>query len=608
MFFSETLCNFAVELPNKHCMEPKIGDRMKLSPHIASGILLACVIALALISCGRAPEYPSLLLAADSSIMKGNYDDADSLLALYDQSVSNTHADAARFRQLLALERMFVSEKLTESDFSLADSLCRFYEEHDLKSEYSKALCVLGEIYRQNGDYPSALDAFLKAGKLAEECRDSYELCWVYQKRGDIFFDQKMYDESVDSYQEYYHIASLNRDTLRMALAAFRMGEIYTYKSDVDSTIYYYSQALDFGGHTRHPENIVPYSRNALCDIYIQIEEYDKALELLSRDSTDDANWAYWHLGQEHIDSAIWYFKRIDGRYGVYGQSETLHHLALLEESKGNTQEAMYYYKQRDAIYDSIRVLSQVEATQKVNAQYNQNLIKKERDDIAQHSFFLETVLYFLLFVVALLILSAYFAWNYHRQKRKGALVQQKLLHKTEEEILRHSSNQLEANKQKIVENEKRINEFQLHGDDEMTEKLKLDTQRLKAQNCSIEVEQRRQQYLLDRFQKSPIFIKIKVNAGKDEFRLTDEEWQELAQGIDEVYDNFTLRLISLTDLSEVELRTCYLLKIGIAPVDIAKLLCKTRGAISMLRQRLYSKITNKHGAASQLDEIIMRL
>jgi len=34
LFFSETLCNFAVELPNKHCMEPKIGDRMKLSPQL----------------------------------------------------------------------------------------------------------------------------------------------------------------------------------------------------------------------------------------------------------------------------------------------------------------------------------------------------------------------------------------------------------------------------------------------------------------------------------------------------------------------------------------------------------------------------------------------
>ena len=34
MFFSKILCNFAVELPNKRYMEPKIGDRMKVSPQL----------------------------------------------------------------------------------------------------------------------------------------------------------------------------------------------------------------------------------------------------------------------------------------------------------------------------------------------------------------------------------------------------------------------------------------------------------------------------------------------------------------------------------------------------------------------------------------------
>ena len=547
MFFSKTLCNFAVELPNKHCMEPKIGDRMKLSPHIASGILLACVIALALISCGRAPEYPSLLLAADSSIMKGNYDDADSLLALYDQSVSNTHADAARFRQLLALERMFVSEKLTESDFSLADSLCRFYEEHDLKSEYSKALCVLGEIYRQNGDYPSALDAFLKAGKLAEECGDSYELCWVYQKRGDIFFDQKMYDESVDSYQEYYHIASLNRDTLRMALAAFRMGEIYTYQSDVDSTIYYYSQALDFGGHTRHPENIVPYSRNALCDIYIQIEEYDKALELLSRDSTDDANWAYWHLGQEHIDSAIWYFKRIDGRYGVYGQSETLHHLALLEESKGNTQEAMLYYKQRDAIYDSIRVLSQVEATQKVNAQYNLNLIKKERDEIAQkkrEAWFLFGAL------LAFGLMAGAFAFRLYKNSQ----------------------------------NEKR----------RLADRIQL--LRGYAVNKNL--------------YDSPVANHFRQLLKANPYHQPDaKDWKELTTLIETEIPGFRKALSNEAYTpSDIEYDVCMLIKIQIPLSDIARLKHCVPSYITQIRKNVYKNLFSKKGSANELDEYIMQL
>ena len=388
-------------------------------------VLSSCVLGVLTHSCDKNNDYPALLVTADSLIMRGNYDLADSVLILYDQEKHTQKESNNRYRQLLALERLFVSDKLLESDFSVADSLCRYFYDKDKKSEYSRSLCMLGEIYRLSGDYPSALDAFLNADILSKEYGESYVQCWSYQKRGDLFFDQKMYDECSDCYQKYYTTASQNRDTLRMALAAFRMGQVYTIKSDVDSTIYYYTQSMNLGKHTRYPENIIPYSRNALCDIYIQIEDYDEALKYLSRDSTDDANWAYWYMGQGMVDSAIVYFEKIKNRYSLYGQSESFHNLALLEEIKGNKQKALYYYKQQIDLNDSLSSLSLVEATRKVNAQFNLNQIKKERDSISQHSAFVEKLLYIILSFFGLLVVSAYYGWNYHRQKQKRKQTQQ---------------------------------------------------------------------------------------------------------------------------------------------------------------------------------------
>ena len=142
--------------------------------------------------------------------------------------------------------------------------------------------------------------------------------------------------------------------------------------------------------------------------------------------------------------------------------------------------------------------------------------------------------------------------------------------------------------------------------DTQEVNKLKLDAEWLEAENRSIEANQRRRDYLLQGFQASPLYVKIKLNAGKEKFHLTDEEWRQLAQGIDEAYGQFTQRLLSLVDLSEVELRTCYLIRLKIAPTDIALMLYKSKAAITMLRQRLYEKITQKKGSAKQLDEFIM--
>lgn len=567
-------------------------------------MLLACVLLLGTLSSCRG-SYPKELDQADSLLLRGEYGQADSLLTVYDRQPSSRQS-IQMYRQLLQMGRLFVDGNLTDANFSVVDSLCRYYDHWYTPDEYAQSLCFLGKIYKETGDNPSALEAFLKGVKTAEDCGNSYVLGWLCQQIGDVYFDQRMLDECTHYYRKYYDIAVCNKDTLRMAYGAFRMGRVYTINDEVDSTLYYYKKAIDLAHHTSNPDNIVPYAKSALTDIYIQIEEYDKARALMPRDSLNDANWAYWHLGQHHTDSALWYLEKIRGRYGEYGERETCLNIARLEASRGNVSKALSYYQVLPAIEDSITMLSQVEETKRVNAQFNFNMIKKERDVMAQRNTVLLGIILIVTMVLILGVTIGCLVWKYYRQKKNTELFQEKLLRKEKEEIYKQSVSQIEENKKKIAELEQRLVDVRLRNDAKTANRIELDTELLTSETKNLEIRQRRREYLLNQLRESSLYIRIMLHAGEEKFRLTDDEWRELAQSIDEVYNDFTYRLLALVELSDIELKVCYLIKIGIVPTAISAMLCKSKTAISMLRKRLYKKITNEVGTPQDLDNLIL--
>lgn len=566
--------------------------------------LLPCLLMVgALCSCDG--SYPQELTQADSLMLRGEYGQVDSLLAVYDRQPSSRKS-VQMYRHLLQMGRLFVDEELTDSHFSMVDSLSRYYNHWYSPNEYAQSLCFLGEIYKVSGDNPSALDAFLKGVKVAKDCGNSYVQGWLCQQIGDVYFGQRMLDDCTNYYRRYYDIAVSNHDTLRMALAADRMGKVHTILNQIDSTIYYYRKAIDLAQHTAHPENIIPYSKYSLSDIYIQIEEYDKAKSLMPRDTMNDANWAYWHLSQNHTDSAIYYFKRFHSRYGLPAHRSAFHYLALLEESKGNTSKALSYYRALPNIEDSIRAQSQVEETRRVNAQFNVNLVKKERDEMTHRSNILQSILLFVILFVALGIAIGYYAWKYYRQKKDAELAHERLLRQEEEMMRRQSVSQIEENKRKIAELEQQLVEARQRNDVEAADRIMLDAELLTAENRNIEASQRRREFALKEFQKTDLYTRLKLHAGEEETHLSEAEWQQLAHYLDDIYDDFTHRLLSIASLSDTELRACYLLKLEVSPTVMAALLFKSKQAISMIRKRLYKKIIHREGTPKQFDEFIV--
>jgi DNA-binding NarL/FixJ family response regulator len=111
-------------------------------------------------------------------------------------------------------------------------------------------------------------------------------------------------------------------------------------------------------------------------------------------------------------------------------------------------------------------------------------------------------------------------------------------------------------------------------------------------------------------FIQSEIYLKL-VDLSKEEKgkKMTKEDWLTLEQELNNTYNNFSLRLKSCCDqISEAELHVCYLLKAGLSVTSIAKIVGRTKSAVSMCRKRLLNKINGCNGSTFDLDKFISNI
>ena len=568
-----------------------------------------CIVSLS--SCGGNANYSPLLVQADSALMRGFYDEADSLLSEYDRSQKPEEKSEIMYRELLRLTRAYIDNKLDVAEITAVDSLFYYYDDYDTPDKKVKTLLFLADLYKVSGDYPSALNNYLQARNLASENSNTVLQCWANQDIGDLYLDQKMFDECQEYYRQFYQIAENRRDTLRIAHASQRMGLVSTINNDIDSIAFYYKKAMSYGRYYPSALNTVEKSRHNLCDIYIQIEEYNKALALMTRDKADIPNWAYWHWGQNHVDSAAYYFKtllELNPSKKLQTKAEYLRILVQIEKQRGNIKGTLAYYDDLVAIEDSIKILSQTEEMRKVNAQYNFNAIKQERDRMAEHQHSLHLILILTGLFLTLCIVFAWNLWKSYRHRKERQLMYERILRQRKEVQYRQSQEQLQENIHKLETLTQQLAIARQQNDSEQAKRLELETEMLVVQNKDIETIIRRKEYLTNEFEKTDLYKRLKITADTDNYHLSDTEWHLLGNYIDDIFDHFTSRLLNLTELSPNELHICYLVKLGLSPARIASLLCVTNSAVSKTRSRLFQKLTGQKGSSSQLDELIQKL
>ena len=90
--------------------------------------------------------------------------------------------------------------------------------------------------------------------------------------------------------------------------------------------------------------------------------------------------------------------------------------------------------------------------------------------------------------------------------------------------------------------------------------------------------------------------------------RLRETDWNEIEEQVKRIYPGFTSQLRTLYPMSELEYQTCLLIKLRIAPSDIAAVLSRDVSTISTVRSRLYQKVFGRKGSTKDWDDFILSI
>ena len=568
-------------------------------------VVLTILLLLTACYSGQRSRMLALLDEADSAIVASDYRAADSLLALFDAEAA-TAAPArpvAMRRQLLALTCRYVDDALTDADFSMADSLSRYYRHHGNERQLVLSLLAVGDVYKYGGDYPNAVYNLKEALSLADKLDDQLLVGWTCQGLGDIYFNQLMLDDCITYYRRFYTAAQSRHDTLRMAYAAFRMGRTCIINNQIDSIIYYFQKAIDLSDNKPFEDKVVPATRYTLCDIFIQTEQFDKALAIMPHDSLNTQNWAYWHLGMNNLDSAVYYFQRLLGRYSAYEDVDYLHELIKLETSLKHYEKSAYYFSMLEDVEKEKAKLSQTDEIRRANAQFNNSLLTKERDNALKKNSQLK--LYLLLTALGMIFIILYLRFiNINLKQRIQLQEAQKRL--IEEELQKAHNRSTE----RAVEIKNRLSQIhQLTATGSLSESslYTAEKARLEAELLNLEITLRQKGDVLKEFKSSDVYKRIIESSTDSIGHLRENDWEELSLWLNRSYDNYIDRLQSIAKLSQLELQVCALVKLGVEPSKMASILCKSRAGISAIRRRLYKKITQNNGSPEEMDELLRK-
>lgn len=289
------------------------------------------------------------------------------------------------------------------------------------------------------------------------------------------------------------------------------------------------------------------------------------------------------------------------------GKVEVLRLLAELEEKRGNTTQSLAYTKKRTEIEDSIKAQSQVAATLQAEAQHKLNTIQAQLDESKAKE---QIALVIIAVAIVIVLLAVFFTWKQWKLKKAtkdAEVAHERLLRQEEERRHQLSRAKIQENDKEIIRLGEELKKAQQVNDTLLAKRLKLDAEELMSENENIKSAINRRTFMLEKLENSTLYHRIRLNAGKEKFHLTDEEWQTLATDIDNAYDNFTGRLLALANLDDVEMKVCYLIKLEVPPSAIATMVFQSRGAITMKRRRMHEKLLHiEKGNPKLFDDFIL--
>lgn len=494
---------------------------------------------------------------------------------------------------LLLTEAEDITKKTQTTD-SLISIATDYYEKTDEIWRKAKAWYYKGRINQKLNHLLEAQRYYLKALQDEEQMKDPALLAKVNNHIGMLYADQMAYGKALFFQKKAIINFQILKDSAHLVFALRDLGRIYQMMGSVDSASICYQEAIALS-----PQKAVISVHTELASLYLNKQKNVEAKELLQTALKDVKNSqakypVYLALGQlfrqcNQIDSACFYLHAcVKSAPLPTTRAGGLYHLKEIAFNQKQWQQAATLSKQFEILSDSITKRQLAESMRKTRDLYSYSQIKQELSEtqlyISNHKFkyiiILSTLLLFLLSFLLILL---------HTEKEKKNL--QLRLRKNKKQFFRN--NQLIQNLKKAqIENHSQLEEMAFIKD------------KLESENRDLNAEKTKRQEGLEELRKCHLYDKFHSPIG---WFPTSENWDLLFTSIEKDYPTFSVALQKvLPHLSIIEKKLCYLIKLRVKPSAISILI--ERDNVSMIRKRLYEKLTNKNGTAKDFDKYISDL
>lgn len=566
-----------------------------------------------LLSCTGNKAYDQQLSKADS-IMDIADDSAQIAIKMLDalKPEWSKFTKAQRMRYDLLYHKAMNKAYIDFTSDSTMLAVVDYYEHHGTANDKMLAYYILGCVYRDMHEAPMALEYYNKATEqadtAAQDC-DYATLCRVYSQMGVLFSKQYLPYQELFSFEKATHYAYKAHDTLNAIRYYYNKTGAYTYLDNEDSAIIVNTRAAELfrkHGYDRAADiafgcNYVYYlKRNNIDKAKKAFEAYNRANFVGNQNYEDSYAFLLYEKGLFFLQT-----NQLDSAYCKLNESlkfsKSFSDKAIITKTlaqcylKSNNPILAAKYAMKSTEYnDSDLVRVRKTQLHQLQAMYDYSRNKRLAMVAEQKSEKRIMVIYVVILCSIILFCLSIFIYKLQMNKKNHriSLIQQLY----NDSLLKLQSNQRE------LQRVKDLNELEvIQQKEEVIMNLK---------NTIKDIREKFSGSLLTDtdiiLQNSAIFRKIQFITLHPKEKLSNEDWIELSDLIEQLIPSFPQMLKNR--LTEKEYHICLLIRLHISPSSISNLVELSNSGVSLSRKRMLEKVCGKDGTAKDFDKFILSL
>ena len=512
----------------------------------------------------------------------------DSALALLDtlhaEPQHYTAKDRARYYLLLteAKDKCF----LTHTTDTLIRFSAEYYEQHNDRHHYAKALYLQGRIYEDWRENEQSAACWVKALDYGKDSEDHYLLYRIAYRLATLYAYHGIADRAMDLYKKTLGYAVKTQDSGLIALEHAYIGRVYGMKQDWANASIWYEKGLAISREAQckndHQAVLQEYI-GICCDnrLYAKVDSFIMVLDAdpeYERDAPYYLCVGNYYRHKKDTARAVPFLQQALTMEGnLYTKKVACKSLSYLYDSFGQPQLALHYDDLYHSYVDSIRakeVSKRFTAEVDYQSEQNQAFIQTAKRIAAL------LLVLFLLFLVA---------WQRRKRAQDAFAAEQERQIKSLLLLL----HDLEAEKERIEQKQSRMQSENLAAQAQELELLKADIEQKKEEYqrklISIQSE-------LERLLQPSQTLLGQMRDPKQRRPLTEAQWKEFFVLVDYSQSNFYTNLtMEYPDLKKSDLELCCLIRMGIQKNEEIAALCGISiDAVKKRKQRLKERLQIK--------------